>query len=117
MLLESLPDLLRQFVFVADSNKLAEASIKDLVIVFAFLQNDNAGSNSDSKNKSGAVGYHQCNYCRSVFRIFCSAPPLRTPGTQRLRIPLVESQERICIVNARSALLLVSTPAGESVGH
>jgi hypothetical protein len=53
------------------------------------------------------------------FLIFCSAPQrYKTPGNSTIAaVPLLESQESICIVKARSALLFgARTPAGEKRG-
>ena len=53
------------------------------------------------------------------FLIFCSAPPLYImPGKQTIAaVPFGASQERLCIINAMSALLFgASTPAGEKRG-
>src|SRR5574344_2454482 len=52
-------------------------------------------------------------------RIFCSAPPRYIiPGKHTIAaVPFDASQERLCILNARSALLLgANTPAGAKRG-
>ena len=108
-----------QLIVVCDLDTFVRSiNEQGTIISLATLQNQDAGRNGSSKEQVARQLNDAVNELLSIryWRIFFSAPPrYMMLGKQTIvTVPLVESPDSECMINARSAFYFgVSTLAGE----
>lgn len=113
----------RQLVVIRDLNALVRrVDEKRFAVAFAFLHHHNAGGNGGAEKEVGGKlndAIHKVvSHEIPPYLLFRTAAVHIIPGKQTIAaVPFAASHERLCMINAISALLFgASTPAGEKRG-